>query len=226
MTKKTLWRQIPRHAVALGLAALAAAFGQDDPNSTILSRTIPMDLQILQAEPTLNLTARLLMSANASGGIVSSGAYAVTSGDENPQGRSLNEALAHVLGPLTKYEWRETGGLVNILPRSGVPPLLNTVIGYFQWDANGGGYTPMEELPEVAKRMKELGYEVGGKAIVIPSKPPRLSGPPEIPNLVTRTNISLLDLLNDMVKSYSRPSIWYYHDTSDGKVHEVTIDVR
>jgi hypothetical protein len=124
------------------------------------------------------------------------------------------------------YRWWLELGVVNLIPREGVP-LLGTKIGNFQMDATDREIPAVLQdlvwLPEVQKRAAELGLKPGfgqGGPSAVPLHPvPR----EPVPIHISLQNLSLRDALNKVVQS-SGHMIWIYHERDCNAVKTYTVE--
>jgi len=221
---------VPRSPLGVLFLVLGMASGQAPP-ADFLSRTVPRDLSVAEQSPVY-AAHDVLLWAKLAGGVVYLGGDGQAADVFIPEGTIVSDALNRVLGGQNKYIWREIDGVLDILPQKDQPPLLSANIPFFEWrssESPGGVVGRLQQLPEVLRRMSQLGYVDGlhyGGGL---QKQPRVGAPPpptEDPQVFVRRNIALLDLLNEIVKSYSRAAIWWYNEVAQGQVRAVTISAR
>jgi len=220
-----------RFVPAVLFLALGMASAQAPSPESVMNRRVPRALDAGD-QSQLYAAHGVLLEAGLSGGVVDLGDVGPTADAAVPEGTTVSEALTQVLGGRTKYYWREIGGGVDILPQKGIPPLLVTNIPFYEWRSDESPYSAVErlqQLPEVTRRMSQLGYVDGlhhGPGL---QKAPRVAASPEPlqpPRTYVRRNMALLDLLNEIVKSYPPPAIWSYQEVVQDQVRAVTISAR
>ncbi len=211
--------------VGLGIAA-----GQAPP-ADILNRTLPDGPASADQSPVYAAHA-ILVRARVSGGVVYLGDDGPAAATLLPEGAIVSDALTRVLAGQTKYFWREIDGVIDISPVKGIPPLLATRVRFFEWRSSESPYNAvsrLSRLPEVVGAMSQLGYVDGLHNGPGPQKPPRVFGPPEPPEpqqVFVRRDITLLDLLNEIVKSYPASATWWYTESPRGGARSVDISAH
>lgn len=212
------------------LLVVGTASGQVRP-AGVLDRPMPEALRAASQSPVY-AAHDVLLTARVAGGIMYLGDDGPARDVVIPGGVTVGEALTRMLSPQDRYIWRVTDGVIDVVPRAGTPPLLDTIIPYYEWRSNEIPFFSvgrLAQLPEVVRRMSELGLVDGLHVVVMSFKAPRVYGPtepPEIPQVFVRRNITLLKLLNEIVKSYPPPAIWWYRELPQGKARGVTIEAR
>jgi hypothetical protein len=216
-------------SLAVSFAALGIVFAQSLADH-LAGRLMPSAVKAANESPVY-AAHTLLVCARAAGGIVWTEDAGLIADIQVPEGIPLGDALTRVLAWQDKYFWRETDGVVNILPRKSLPPLLETNIPYYTWRSDE---TPslvvgrLQQLPEVLRRVSEMGYVDGlhnGPGL---RKPPRVGAPPEtaVSQVFVRRNLTLLALLNEIARSFPSPAIWSYHEYPQGRARALTIDAH
>lgn len=218
---------VRRRRTVLSSAALAiflaSALAQGVPEFS-LSRLLPRELRV-ENQTAVNAAQAILSIARVRGGVVSLE-------DESPvpqvtvaAGLTVDEALTRVLGGRSKYLWREVDGVLNIVPQREMP-LLETIVHEYEWRTSDLVSTSVRSVlrsPLIAARMSELGYVEGLYSITGLTKAPRVGAPPVDARVFVRRNIPLIDLLNEIVRSYSDPAIWHYDESLRGQTRVITL---
>ena len=166
----------------------------------------------------------VLQSAKLPGGITTS------FGCESQSGRSLSLPpglpLADALEPVVSLEgihyWTFQQGVVDLLPANGVPDVLNTTIGHFEWNTGTRVLPTLDQLfasPSVRSRLKELGLTSALDSIILLQKAPQMvDGRPVVAaNGEERVveNATLLSILNAIVASHG-VGMWSYEERRCG----------
>jgi hypothetical protein len=133
------------------------------------------------------------------------------------QGATLREAMDALVAANPSYQWRLEGGVVDLMPRSGVP-LLDTKIGSFQMDATDRETAifiqNLLRLPEVRERAAQLGLKPGigqgpGPGVVdehpVPREPVSIH--------ISVRDVSLRDAFNKVVQT-AGDTIWIYNESN------------
>ena len=131
----------------------------------------------------------------------------------------LREVLDAIVLSDDAYAWDANRGVVNVVPRRGIPPILETRIAEF----NSQDLTTLTAAvglllrsPEVRKRMQELNYGEGFNRLqgYYPITQPGIL-PPKSPDPLSIhvKNASLLDALNAIVRAHGR-GVWIYREYS------------
>jgi hypothetical protein len=217
MRTETVQKYLARARPLLALSlVLNVAFGQAPSASAVNSAVVRGEIRASDQSP-LQVASEILSFSGLAGGVVWLGDDEPVTAVIVPEGVNTGLALTNVLASQDKYVWRENDGVVNLLPRKGTPSLLLTKIPLFEWNSNelaGVVVGRLERLPEVVRGMSQLGYHEGLHHGGL-SKPPRVGAPPataETPQVFVRRNITLIELLNDIAKSYPKPAIWWYEE--------------
>jgi hypothetical protein len=164
---------------------------------------------------------RLLNTVRLSGGIV-------TLHDDCSQGpktplsitarTKLESALTDAITFGSQSRWQIQEGVVNGLPLSGPPALLNIRIVNFEWNRSASPKTVLAELhdlPEFSEAIRDLAlkegpFEGGPGVMCIRGGCPQQH---TTPTLQVEKDITLLDLLNRIVGGH-RGTIWNYSEYS------------
>jgi hypothetical protein len=129
------------------------------------------------------------------------------------EGTTLSQALDQ-LALESNSKWEMNEGVVNIIPDSSIPALLQTPIANFEWNRSKSikeAVGQLLSLPEVTQRARELGLkaEPGGASltgICINDCPKEPS-----PIIEVEKDTTLLAILNHIVGSHEK-AIWGYFE--------------
>jgi len=137
--------------------------------------------------------------------------------------RPQNSPLSYVVNALVsadpRYRWEVEGGVVNLLPATGEPALLQTRINKFSVKDVLSASVALDRLlalPEVIKRMHKLHLEPG-LALVND-----LSGPHPRRFSVSRDGGTLRQALNAIAREQGL-EVWQYVETHCGGRNEVVV---
>lgn len=120
-------------------------------------------------------------------------------------GETLHDALDAIVSGDPQYTWTVRDGVVNIVPWSYMPSLLDTVIPEMRIEKAGTLEFAVDQLlrlPEVATRMRELRLSHLHRGSLT------FLGPREEINLYQQ-NLTLRDALNAVVGAHGR-AVWLY----------------
>jgi len=173
---------------------------------------------VVEDQRVLNIFLDVLRDTGVNGGFVDmTGCSDLAQGTLNlKQGMTVREAMDTLVAANPSYEWRLEDGVVVLMPRAGVPVLLDTKIRKFQMDAKD------REIPAVLQELLRL-PEVREHANQLSLKPALGQGGPGVyeerpvqkePARVHANwqNLSLLDAFNRIVRM-SRKTVWIYRET-------------
>lgn len=120
----------------------------------------------------------------------------------------LREALDSIVSVDRLYTWHAEDRVINLIPRSGIPSLLETHITEFRVNKATSARLALSELltlPEVKKRIAELRLSEGLNVMVIPST----SAPNQYQFDVNCKDVTLRDALNAIARAHGR-AVWSY----------------
>lgn len=139
-----------------------------------------------------------------------------------PPGLPLNDALDSVVSLEGTHYWAFQQGVVNLLPTKGVPDVLSTTTGHFEWNTGTRVLPTLHQLfasPSVRGRLKELGLTSALESIILPQKAPQVvDGRPVVAvNGEHRVveNATLVSILNAIVASHG-VGMWSYEERRCG----------
>ena len=202
---------------AAGAQRNANSIDADNPGQDNPSRVVVQDLQLRGTVPVMFAT--LVREAGLSGGVAISNrdcSHGPEGSISVPAGTSFYRALGQVAKSKAMSEGQLRGGVANLLPAYGVPPLLQVRLPRFEWDRT----TPVRE---VIDRLRQL-PEVSEEALKLGLKEAPLEGsgisavclghdcgekPKSVPILETEEDATLLTVLNRIVRAHSG-AIWSY----------------
>jgi hypothetical protein len=139
-------------------------------------------------------------------------------------GANLRQVLDSITSGDPRYEWRMTGGVINLEPLQGSPALLE--IHLKTYDSRGltdaiSAVTFLSSSPEVVRAAAKLGLihnALGPGLGGIPQGPP----PPKKPLGIRLQNVTLLDALNTIAR-VNKHGVWTYRETHCGSVHQFNV---
>lgn len=201
--------------LVLGAAALslAAAVQTVTPLSAAVPRLAPGKLALM------NGIGVLFSRSGIPGGVAAVETCKPPKFVELPPGDStLGASLATILSHVPGYKVGVSGGVVNVLPAAGVPPLLQTVIAQFDFSGSGqNAFSKLEGSPEVRSAEIRLGireFSFGGLSGSPQSSPKRLQ--------VRLRGASLLDGFNEIVRLQGN-GFWQFSELRCGSHDQVTM---
>ena len=201
--------------------ALCFVIAQQRPTETTRSSNI-LERRVFAIEErsltTPEAVRATLGSARVAGGVVTINGCQEDKSKRtwNPKGQPLGELLNEIVGSDPRYRWETQAGPINLLPVSGEPPLLQTLIGEFSIRTNSS-LDALDELlnrTEVKEAMGNLHLR-GGLTIFS-----YLHSPTEF-SLQFKGG-TLRQALNAIAVSKGS-DIWDYRETHCGERNEVTI---
>jgi hypothetical protein len=135
----------------------------------------------------------------------------------SPLDKTLRQALDTIVEMDPRYRWQLADEVIDLLPATGEPALLQTRIREFSVEDITSAIdtvTPLLKLPEVNKAMTELNLKPG-VGVFITSRTPK-------PFSVTLKNVTLQQALNAIARAQGR-AVWDYVETHCEDRHEVVI---
>jgi hypothetical protein len=168
--------------------------------------------------PLLSILMDVLRGTGVSGGFAEfTGCSDLPKGGlKVKQGATVREAMDALVAANPGYQWRLEGGVVDLMPRSGVP-LLDVKIGSFHMDATDREvaifFQNLLRLPEVRERAIELNLKPGlgqgwPEAVAehpVPREP--------VPIHISVRDVSLRDAFNKVAQT-AGDTIWIYNESS------------
>ncbi len=160
-----------------------------------------------------------LAAAHLPAGIVQASPCAEQEGHSYafPSPVSVRDFMDAIIASDPSYSWCLEGGVVNLVPRSKGPAILDTHISDF--DSGNATALPaaaglLLRLPEVRKAMKHLGFEEGFNSLQGPRAIPRAGSVPK--GSVPRLNVKVKDIplrgaLNAIVREHGH-GVWIYEE--------------
>ena len=216
-------------SIVITIALAIVALGQNNSETketeqSLLSREITLSELHDVGTPTIFQIA--LLNANLPGGVVavscdaSPKKYFVA-----PQSTSLETLLINLEQTDPNYRWQLDNGVVNLLPRKGMPMLLETPIKKFNVSNVTGqeALNLLQEKSEVKIKKAELGLD---KAVISINKASSLSLDSEQNNTPT-FNLNLKgatfrQILNEIVKAQGRGT-WIYTEKHCGNTSTFSV---
>jgi hypothetical protein len=135
----------------------------------------------------------------------------------SPMNKSLRQALDTIVEADPRYRWEVVDQVINLLPATGEPALLQTRISEFHVEnmfSAMDALSPLLALPEVRKAMDDLHLKPGITLISSWRSPTAIS--------VTCTNVTLRQALNAIARAHGRVA-WGYIETDCAGKDEVVI---
>lgn len=134
-----------------------------------------------------------------------------------PTGDTLEESLDSIVKADARYRWIRRGGVINLIPRQGIPPFLRTPVRRFdskeatnaEWAAS-----LLLRLPEVrrAERALRIDNRLGHISIGLMPGPAQAAGPPKPHQLgIDSRNTTLFGALNSIVRA-DKQGLWIYRE--------------
>ena len=191
----------------------AAASGAPQPANIRVDHDVFMGSQRV-----LDIFLNVLRDTGAHGGFVEvAGCSDLPQGSlKLKQGVTLREAMDSLVASNPSYQWEWKDGVVDLMPRTGLPTLLDIKIAEFQMDATDQEIPAVLEdllrLPEVRARAAQLnlkpGLGQGGPGVYQEHPVPRQ----HVPVRINVQDLSLLEAFNKVVRA-SPKGVWVYHET-------------
>jgi hypothetical protein len=203
--------------IAFGWPMAAQQFGAAQPN-----KPQPADIQInhdvfAEGQRLEYIFGEVLQGTGLRGGLAErAGCSNLTEGRlKIKQGATVRQAMDALVAANPGYRWELQDGVVNLMPRDGVP-LLGTKIAKFQMEATDREIEMVLQdvlrLHEVRERQAALGLKDGvhrGGAEAVEEHPaPRQS----LPVQVNVQNLSLREVFNKIMQAAAK-GVWIYHET-------------
>ncbi len=173
----------------------------------------PVRQWVIEKDDTLTmLLTYSFMQAKVPGGVVySTGFDQKTRIKIHPTSLALRDVLDSIVAVAPGYRWEFGGGVVNLLPTEGCPPLLHTFLAEFHQErATVRDMVEALELsPEVHRQAAALGFGQQGSFYDGPVNTETFS--------VNCKNATVFEILNEIAR-VSRKAVWSYSEhTRSGK---------
>lgn len=144
----------------------------------------------------------------------------------HPHGSTLRELLDSITNADRRYVWRINRGVIDLEPSGGVPALLRIHFKtYDSSDSTDGAsaVTLLASTPQVMRAASRLGlaHNVSGSAL---SGVAQGTPPPKRPLRIRLHDVTLLDVLNAIVRANKR-GVWVYRETHCGSIHQFDLSV-
>ena len=135
---------------------------------------------------------------------------------------TLRDTLDFIVQSQPDYSWSMNDGVVNLMPKSGEPALLQTRISSLKVKDAESIYQPFDKLmslPEVQQSIAKLGLSQTPTFLSIP-----ISLRPDKPRYsVDCQNVTLKEALNAIVRAHGR-NVWRYEEKRCNGKTEYSID--
>jgi hypothetical protein len=215
--------------ITICLLFLLVVFSQSGPNAphviqdgvakSIEERLDEMihDLEPLNKDSTEIAFAKVLHHAQFSGGIVEvhdcfkpekAGRWPHS---DDLNGLTLREALNRIVADDPRYKWQIDDTAIDLIPRRGVPPLLDIHLTHFQLRAEDVAMAIEATLftePTVEKALHELNLKKEDRLkVYIGSAPPPMGKPLDL------IDASILHILNAVASNHRFPAVWHYAES-------------
>ncbi len=219
--------------IVLGIIVLAstpfiAQAQRSVPNDDVLKRSTGN--QSFENITTTDALSRALTITNSPGGIVvKQECTEPAKYSFRKSGPTLRAFLDSLVSTDRAYKWEAADGTLNLLLRSGDPPLLKLRIRELKIDGVSSASLAIDQLrsrPDVRRRIRELGLTEG----VVRIGPSDLSPPAAGPNQYVRKlsldlkNVSLRQALNAIVQAHGQ-AIWAYTEQHCRGRNDFTVDL-
>lgn len=139
-----------------------------------------------------------------------------------PMGVSLRSALDWIVAEDGQYRWQVEQGVINLLPKSGLSPLLKVRIRQLYVEdvkSVHQAYGELMSLPEVRKAVDNLGFKDSFERIQgsgsLPKDQPGFS--------VHCENVTVREALNAIAKAHGR-AVWVYKERHCKSKHGFSIE--
>lgn len=205
-------------APLLGVASHEAPSPQDD----LLARPARIGNRPL---PTFSAFERALHVAGVPGGVaLVEGCPEEAKVTVHPRGTTLREVLDGITSDDSHYVWRLYGGVVNLEPSNGPPPLLRTQLKVYEsgdvTDA-ASAVTFLSSASEVANAAASLGLT---QNVLGPGLGGMPKGPRPLPKRLGLQlhNVTLLDALNAIARTNTH-GLWTYQETHCRSVNQFNL---
>ncbi|MFZ3211695.1 MAG: hypothetical protein WA188_09275 [Terriglobales bacterium] len=199
--------------------------GQQTPpagGGEILSRPITNDIDRGGSPP--DVATEVLRDLGISGGVVLTQGCADTPAATKFKARpgtTVREALDDFEAANPGYHWEDRGGLLNLVPRTGIPPFLGSRIQSFELQTTdqqttvGLVFARLLALPEIRQSAADLHLKPGletGHPGVYTENPTRKE---PVPIRIQLKDVSLQDGFNAVVQAFGH-TMWVYEQRECG----------
>ena len=135
---------------------------------------------------------------------------------------TLREVLDSIVSANRLFTWRAENGVINLIPTTGLPPLLETRVNEFRMDkvaSTQSALSALLALPEVKNRIAELRLSEGLNLMVVPTA----SVPDQHRFDVHCKDVTLRDALNAIARAQGR-AVWSYTERQCNGKNVYSID--
>ncbi len=186
------------------------------------------DFDPLQNASTVDAFRMLLQHENAPGGIIEinecSNPTQVSkpphSGDFN--GFTVRQVLDRLVAEDPAYKWQLDGGAVDLVPSTGVPPILEIHLTHFQLRPDDAAPAIGGKLfaePSVEKALQDLKLKKEDRLEVYIG-----SAPPTLGKSVKLHDATLAHILNVAASNHKYHAVWHYRETTGHCDHTYSLD--
>lgn len=182
-----------------------------EPNKIVLPK-------LAVKHPTPAIFSSVIAKAEVSGGVVAVRDSCAQDAEKTvsiAEGTPLSEALDQIALADGSSRWEVRDGVVNLLPLSDLPSLLQVQIKSFSWDKSASVQEVVAQLrvrPEILERagslgLREMPHEGGVGTICI-----RDCGKSEkTPDIQVEQNVTLMTILNTIARAHKQ-AVWIYSE--------------
>ena len=211
----------------------AQSYAHSQPAASIADSVIEHS-RVMRHSTLGHALSEIIKEAHVSAGIVlnlTDGRDPTSADMEIASGTRLRDALNYILGASDdRYHWVDNLGIINIVPRGGLPAVLQTQIITYHWNTLAMpnlSLSRLLSLPEVEEQLRRQGIRQGLDRGFGLQKPPRINDRVvEAGKDYVVSDVSLQEALNAVIRSYSVPTVWIYREAHVNNNIEVTLGDR
>lgn len=199
------------------LAAVPVGLGHANGRRAAPEQTLRRGLSgvALPTEPAPAAFRAILMDSHTPGGVITVENCDSEQGKAvRVEGPTLGRALQSIVRGDENFRWTISNGVVNLLPRAGIPALLKTQLQSFDSgdaaDIETAG-TLLFALPAVREAAANLGLKQGVWTSGLGSFVPGKRASVKAPLGVHVSHVTLLDALNEIVRKAGN-GMWHYSE--------------
>jgi hypothetical protein len=186
-----------------------AHFANEDPDECVHIRHVTIQDLLNDSLAWLTIPVGMALPPNDAGR---------TRLDFNPSSLFVRDVLDSIVRSDQRYEWNLEGGVINLLPKSDSPQLLDVRVAEFKKSANVGNlFRALENTPEVRQRAVELGFSVETPKPISDDPNGFIIGPVDSSRFdINCRNCSVREVLNEIARQSGR-SWMYRENNNEGK---------
>lgn len=208
------------------IVILAASFAlpqSETPSKAREQELLARPIGVLTSSPMrLSIAFQVLLeSARVPGGMILLEGCEVQDNIIRISGSTLRDGLRSITHGSPSYRWQARDRTVNLVPASGLPPLLKVRLRVFNSrEANTMGWAGslLAQTHEVQQAKIALGLQEAGTHTFLGAMPPGTLPKPSAPLSIRLEGVTVLQVLNAIVVAH-KGGVWLYREIHCGSTN-------